>query len=517
MANKRITNMDIRKVLELYLNGNSIRELNRMLKIHRNTLRKYIEMAKSRKLSLASLSFMTDKDLDKLFLSFEYEKTDHVNELDQFLMSHESLQKLKGFTVKNLYGIYKEEYTIGLGRSQFYSYFKRKYKAETGSLKFNHFYGDKLYVDFAGDKLHYIDKDSGEVIEVEVFVGILPASNYLFVEAVHSQKIGDFIHCTAQNLAYIGGVPRCIVMDNLKSAVTKAKKFEPVLNSTFKDLAHHYQCVAMPTRTYSPKDKAMVEGAVKIVRDALYLDINRSEYYSLRELNIALKEGLEKLNQRPLTHSTESRRDQFAEEKKSLAPLPINAFEVWEYKQHHVQKMGYIFLSAFKNYYSVPYRFIGKQVKVRYNTHSVECYYNNECIARHRLSIKPNYYTTIRDHLHSSNQFYADWCPEKFIKMAREKVGDNTSAYVTKMIDRSTYPETSYRSALAIIALANKFPTSRIERVCELAMDAVYMNCGILQSMLEHNRDRISIDALSLQEAMTIPIHNNIRGAIHYQ
>jgi hypothetical protein len=274
----------------------------------------------------------------------------------------------------------------------------------------------------------------------------------------------------------------------------------------------------MPTRTYSPKDKAMVEGAVKIVRDALYLHLNRNEYYSLGELNMELKKGLEKLNKRILSNSTESRLSQFIEEKKALNPLPQYEFEVWEYKQYNVQKMGYILLTSYKNYYSVPYQYIGKQVKVRHNTKVVECYYNNERIALHHLSMKPNHYTTIHFHLSSTNQFYADWCPEKFIKMATISIGIKTGKYVELMIEKSTYPETAYRSALAIISLKKKFPKERIERVSEIAMSATYMNCGVLLTMLQHNRDQVSDDKLSLiDNPLNIPSHSNIRGADQYK
>jgi len=514
MANKRIINMDIRQILRLHGEGKSQRFVSKVLKVHRKAVSKYISIFRDCKLSMKDILELDDGAFDKLFPSKQAAKSIEQVELEKFLLDYKSDQKFVGFTVENHWRYYLEQYPDGLCRSQFYAHYHTLFKAPKGSLRIEHTYGQKLYMDFAGKRLYLINKDTGELMPVEVFVGILPASQYIFAHAVMSQGLADFTYCTTACLDFIGGVPASITTDNLKSAVTKASKTEPVLNRSFKDLAHHYRTTITPTRAYSPKDKAMVEGAVRIVYCSIYYNLRHRQFYDLHSLNKAIREELAKLNARKLSNKVVSRYDQFSEEQATLKPLPLYHFELWDYKNIRVQKMGYAFCSKYKNYYSIPYRFIGKQIQIRTNAKYLQAYYESELIASHLLNLKPGSYSTIKEHLHSDNHFYAQWSPLFFADMAK-KIGAHTELYVSKMIAQSTYPETAYKSAIAIVNLKRMYALDRIENACKLAIDYPKLNCGVLQAILENNRDLVPTP-IEQMEVPTNIIHTNLRGSQYY-
>jgi transposase len=514
MANTRIINMDIKQILRLYGEGKSQRFISRALNVHRSSIVQYLARVKELGMQLEVVLALDDKQFNVLFPEKKVAKSEQQIALEQFFTNQEKDQKYTGFTVENHWRTYLELVPDGLSRSRFYTYFQRIYKAPKGSFKVEHAYGQKLFIDFTGKHLHIIDKDTGELQAVELFVGILPASQYIYVQACMSQKLEDFTDCTAHCLHFMGGVPQSITTDNLKSAVTTASKTEPVLNKSFKDLAYHYNTTITPTRAYSPKDKAMVEGAVRIVYCSVFYALRHQQFFELESLNKAIAKQVLILNNRLLSNKKVSRYDQFLEEKITLQPLPTQAFELWDYKSIKVQKMGYVFASKYKNYYSIPYRFIGKQIQVRTNSSCLEAHYDGEKIASHLLSYKPGGYTTIKEHLHSDNQFYVSWSPMFFVDLAQQ-IGEHTVKYVSTMIANSTYPETAYKSALAIINLKREYTKERIESACKLALDYPSMNCGVLKQILLNKRDLLVEPPLPMITTINVQ-HQNVRGAQYF-
>ena len=195
--------------------------------------------------------------------------TDTINEQRYKVLSSYFSYFLKelskvGCTKEKLWKDYLCEHPDGYGSSQFNYHLNHWLKRSKVSGKLNHEYGEKLFVDYTGKKLQITDKTTGNISDTEVFVAILPASHYLYVEATHTQQKQDFIKAINNALFFFGGVPKAIVPDNLKSAVTKSSKYEPVLNKTFKDQAKHFGFAINPTRSYKPQDKALAEGAVKL-------------------------------------------------------------------------------------------------------------------------------------------------------------------------------------------------------------------------------------------------------------
>jgi transposase len=378
MANTTISMSKIRHLLQLYTQGRSKLLISEQTGISRNTVKKYIREFIQSGINAEGLNQLSDKDLEDLFIKPE-EKP--LNERLQTLFSHfpamdKELRK-KGITRLILWQRYKEQYPDGIGRSQFNHYLAQWKKQSHPTMRIEHKAGDKMYVDFAGDKLQIIDRHSGEVSAVEVFVAILGASQLTYVEAVMSQQKEDFIGACENALYYYGGVPAAIVPDNLKSAVTKSSKYEPVINETFADFARHYNTAILPARSYKPRDKALVENAVRNVYNRFYSKLKSITFHTLEELNQAIIEQLESYNQLILTGRNYSRRQQFEEiERTVLLPLPELRYELKKQLFITVMKNGHVCLRTDKHYYSVPYRFIGRKVKLMYSRHSVEIFYN---------------------------------------------------------------------------------------------------------------------------------------------
>lgn len=246
-------------------------------------------------------------------------------------------------------------------------------------MKLEHEAGNEMFIDYAGKKLHIVDKETGEIIPVEVFVAILPNSQYTYVEACLSQKRKDLIACCTGALNFYGGVPKAIVSDNLKSAVTRASKYEAEVNRTFKDFARHYNCVINPARGYAPQDKALVENAVHLTYQRIYYPLREMTFFSLDDLNREIRKLLINYNSLLFKRKEASRIELFQTvERQYLKPLPSSSYELKDYRKAKVQKMGYVYFSPDKSYYSVPYRYIGKETCIHYTRDMVEVYFYQE-------------------------------------------------------------------------------------------------------------------------------------------
>ncbi len=440
MAAKKIDIMDVRQLIQLKSKGESNRSCSSILGIHRNTVNYYVRQLNATGNPYSELQLLTDSQLKELFPSRTLSDNDRYEELAQYFSYFKQQLLLPGATREVLWKEYLQKHPEGYGYTQFNEHMNTWLGQTKASGKFTHKAGDKLLVDYCGQKLQVVDKSTGEIQDVEVFVGILPCSGYTYVEASPSQRREDFISSVNNCFSFLGGSTKAIVPDNLKSAVSKASKYEPILNKTLKDLALHYGCAINPTRSYSPQDKAMVEGAVRLVYQRIYFPLRNMTFFGLDELNAQLHIELEKYNAYLMETYQASRRKLFVDlEQEYLQPLPAEPYQIKHYKRAKVQKMGYIYLSDTKNYYSVPYRYIGHQVEVQYTRETLEVYYQSDRIAIHKRTYRPGQYVTHKEHLSSSHRFYGDWGPEYFTKLAGSIV-IKTSEYIQLLIEQQDYP-----------------------------------------------------------------------------
>lgn len=500
----------------MYSQGRSKLSIAEQTGVSRNTAKKYMATYDASGLTFEQINSLNDKELDDFFGTVkEPPSQDRLRTLQRCFPHIDKELKRTGVNRRMLWEAYKKEFPDGFAYTQF-CFHLTKWKARVNPVMHqDHKAGDKLYVDFAGVKLNLTDKETGEVTDVEVFVAILGASQLTYVEAVMSQQKEDFIAACENTLHYIGGVPAAIVPDNLKAAVTKSHRYEPTLNEAFADFADHYGTTILPARAYRPRDKALVEGAVKIVYSRIYAPLRKQVYSSLTELNSAILQALEVHNSQLLRGRNYSRRLQFEEiERSALGPLPLLRYEFKKHAHVTVMKNGHVCLGVDKHYYSVPYRFIGKKIKLLYSTSLVEMYYHYERIALHKRVKSPYSYSTDKEHLASTHRFVTDWTPERFLEWAAS-IHDDVRLYILKILDRKQHPEQAYRSCIGILSFAKKAGEQRLISACQRALSYGIYNYKTIQTILEKNMDQYE-DSLFADE-LQMPKHDNIRGEDYYQ
>lgn len=514
MANK-LDPMDVKQILSLHNDGVSNRKIGELLEISRNTVNNYIKLAKASDYSIKELLLMDNHKLDELFTAHTTLITDRFNELMIWFEKVNQQRNHPGFTFTYHYHEYSNQVSKPYSYTQFMEHYHRKYDKEKGSMKLEHEAGKEVYIDFAGKKLHITNKETGELIPVEVFVAILPNSQYTYVEACLSQKREDLVNCMANTLSFYGGVPKAIVSDNLKSAVTRASKYEPEINRTFKDFARHYGCVINPTRSYSPQDKALVENAVNLTYQRIYYPLRDMDFFSLADLNGEIKKLLVGYNNLLFQRKQSSRRELFQSVERSyLKPLPESSYELKDYRRAKVQKIGYVYFSPDKNYYSVPYRYIGKSTMIHYTNSTIEVYYNHERIAFHKRNHSKGIYTTNKDHLSSTHRAYTEWNPDFFKRMAA-KHGKNVLSIISHIVTHSDYPETAYKRAMGIIQLHRAYGSERLDNACKRALLAGTYSYKRIGNILKNNQEKLPFPEEDTNSPH-IPIHGNLRGASAY-
>lgn len=514
MANKTILMSRIRQIFRLHAQGKSKKQISLLTGCSRNTVKKYLHRFIEKGLTYTELDGLSDHELDQLFCPPEPPRQEaRFEQLQQLLPDMERRMKRKGMSIGLLWQQYKEQCPDGYAITQFYKHYRHFIKRAKPVMHLEHKAGDKVFIDFAGEKLHVLDKDSGELQQVEVFAAILGCSQLTYVEAVYSQKKEDLVKACEHALHYFGGVPAAIVPDNLKSAVTKSNRYEPTINETFADFAEHYGTVVLPARAYRPKDKALVEGIVKIIYRSIYTVISNEVYTTLEALNTAIHHALEVHNNVPFKGRDYSRRQQFEEvEKAALQPLPAYRYEFKQQAIATVMKNGHACLGADKHYYSVPYRYIGKKVKLLYTADRVEIYFRYERIAVHARHGRKYHYTTNQEHLASAHRFLSEWTPEKFIEQA-QAINEGVADYITMVIERKHHPEQAYKSCSGILSMARKVGNERLANACRRAHDYGVYNYPIIVQILEKNLDRIDEEPKEL----SMPQHDNIRGSEYYE
>lgn len=381
-------------------------------------------------------------------------------------------------------------------------------------MHMNHKAGDKMFVDYAGKTLQLIDKNTGQVIEVEFFVAILGASQYTYAEASLSQKKEDFIVSVENAMYYFKGVPAAIVPDNLRSAVTKSNRYEPTVNETFLDFADYYETTILPARAYKPRDKSLVEGAVKILYQRIYPALRGRTFHELKELNKAIWKELETHNNKKLTGRPTSRFQLFKEvEQDKLSPMPLNRYQVKQLAFATVMQNGHVLLSKDKHYYSVPFSYIRKKVKIMYTDNDVEVYYKYNRIALHKRSLNPFNYTTLKEHLASTHQFITEWTPQRFINWGGS-IDESVKEFITRLLEKKQHPEQSYKSCMGVLSYAKKVGNERLINACKRALDYHIYNYKIIQRILENGLDLIPNEQ---DETDRLPDHHNIRGEKYYK
>lgn len=512
MANKTIEMRTLRSIIRLYCQGTGTKAIGGMLGISRNTVRKYVLIFNSAGITLDEFCSKSDSELDLLFGTSADIKSNPRKE-SLYAMLPELCKKLKKGKVfrEDIYRDYKQAHPDGYGLTQFnyavYSYLKLS--KSDGHV--DHKAGDKLFVDYTGDKLQLTLSD-GTKQDVEVFVAVLGCSQYTYVEAVMSQNKEDFISCCQNSLHFFGGVPKVIVPDNLKSAVTKSSRYEAILNDEFKAFAEHYSMVVLPARAYRPKDKALVEGAVRLIYKNIYSKLDGKVFYDLRAMNFAILSALESYNNAPFWGRTYSRREQYEDiERECMGELSRVRYEPCRTAIVTVMRNSFVRLSEDVHYYSVPYQYIGKKVKIIYSSNKVDIYYKHSIIATHSRVKQRYQYTTNADHLASNHRYILDCSPEKFIERGME-IDPDVGIYMEKVIETKPYAEQAYKACSGILSLERKVGRERLAAACRWAASLKQYEYLAVEDILNRRIDNLENHTQSEE----LPQHDNIRGKEYF-
>ncbi|HEY4060510.1 MAG TPA: IS21 family transposase [Puia sp.] len=506
----------LKQIIRLRIEGVALQTIARAVSISRNTVKKYLRLIEVKGLDTAVLLQMEDTALDALVDDPDPQEQERLGCLEELFPYFERELTRTGVTRWVLWGEYRHQYSAGFSYSRFCAHFSQWKRSRSATLFFEHAPADKVFIDFTGKKLTIVDPASGELTEVEVYVAILGFSQLTFVQAVSTQRKEDFIAATENALHFFGGVPKALVPDNLKSAVVKADKYEAEINPDFLDFANHYGTSVLPARSYKPRDKAHVERAVNIAYSRIFAPLRNQVFYSLKTLNAAIAALLDTHNNKNFQQRPVSRRTLFEQDEKPLlTPLPADRYELKRFKEATVMKNGYIQLSEDKHYYSVPYRFIGRKVKIIYSVVQVSIFYNKERIAYHARSLKRYGHSTIHDHISSSHQFVSEWNPDKFTGWAAT-ISPVVKDYITRILEAASYPETAYRSCVGILSYEKKFGRQRLIQAVERATYFGAFNYTTIKKILHSGLDQLAFGE-DTPPARSLPEHANIRGAAAYK
>jgi len=512
MSQKPVAMEQLKQILQLKKDGISIREITRRIGISRNSVRKYLGLLNEDSDELSNKE-LADKAYNNEILEQNTKRLEQL--IHHFQQASSELAKT-GVTRQLLWQEYLDQCPDGYGYSQYCYHLNQYLRNKDLSMHLEYQAGDMIMVDFAGKKQYYVDMQTGERVACEVFVAILPCSGLIFCQAVASQQSQDFTSAINAMLKFYSGVPATILCDNLKTAVNRPSRYEPVFTDLCYQLSEHYGTTFSATRPYSPRDKAMVERAVSIVYAHVYAPLRHREFGSLEALNLAMHEQLMLLNNKPYKNTAYSRWYFYDQQERTLLkPLPSELFSVKKVVLLTVQRNYHVQLTEDHRYYSVPYQYVGKKVKVLYDSRVVEVYLDNQRIALHIRKSYHTAYITLGDHMpphHKRMQQIKGWNKEELLAQA-SRIGAATLQAASLMLENSIYIEQNYKACFGMLMLQKKYGVQRLEAACSRALRGPRVNYTMIKNILERNLDT----QLPLIEEHRTPPHDNIRGKDHYQ
>lgn len=503
----------IREVLRLCWDcGLSERVAARSCSLARSSVAKYLARAGEAGLSWPLPEHLSDEELECTLFPAAPALRETKRFVPDWVEIHREL-KGKGVTLQLLWEEYKQAHPDGYQ----YSRFSEMYRAWRGELDLpmrqDHKAGEKLFVDYCGQTVPVVRRGTGEITEAQVFVAVLGASNYTFAEACWTQSLPEWIGAHVHAFQFLGGVPELLIPDNLRSGVSSAHRYEPVINATYEELARHYGCAIVPARVQRPRDKAKVEKGVQDVERKVLARLRHRSFFSLMEVNDAIRQLLTEHNNRPFQKLPGTRRSLFeALDKPALRPLPDQPYEYAEWFKARVNIDYHVAVDG--HYYSAPYQLVRQEVEVRLTTTIVECFHKQKRVASHFRSHTKGQHTTVAAHMPKGHQHHLEWTPERLVRWA-QKTGGDTARVVERILASRPHPQQGFRACLGIMRLGKVYGPERLEAACGRALAINAVTYKSIESILQKELDKRS---LPQQAPQAPPIeHDNIRGAGYYE
>ena len=376
MPRERTSMQSLREILRLALHLQlSANAIHKATQVSRGTIQACIQKARRANLTWPLPDELDDTALESLLYSPQSKRTTRC--LPDCEQIHTELSK-KGVTLMLLWEEYAQRYPDNCYSYWHYARLYRQWRGKQDVvMRQSHIAGEKLFVDFAGPGVPIICRETGEVTLAQIFVATFGASNFTYALACPAQDLRSWLTAHIRAFRFFGGVPKFLVLDNLKSAVIEARRYDRLLNKSYSRLAEHYGCGVLPARPYRPKDKAKVEKGVQLVEQRILARLRNVTFFSIDDLNREIEVLLNELNEEPFQKMTGCRKSRFEEiDKPALRPLPNEPFEFEQWslsvrvpKDYHIEVDGH--------YYSVPYRLVGERVDVRYTDTTIEVLHNH--------------------------------------------------------------------------------------------------------------------------------------------
>ena len=418
--------------------------------------------------------------------------------------------KRPGVTRALLWQEYKAAHPDGWQYSVFCDQYRRWLSLQDLVLRQHHVPGDKCFVDYAGQTAGVTDRATGELRKAEIFVAVLGASSYTYAEATWSQQLPDWLGSHVRALEFFGGIPGAIVPDNLKRGVIKAHRYDPVINPAYQDFAEHYGLAILPARVRKPRDKAKVEVGVQVVERWVLARLRDRTFFSLAELNSAIRELLTALNTRPFRRRDGCRLSLFNEiERQTLRPLPDRpySFATWKKAKVHLD----YHVEVERAYYSVPYKLIGQTVDVRLGAHTLEIFHRQKLVAAHARTLHRGHFTTAADHRPERHNAVIELTQERLMQRALT-IGPATAEVLTQQLHQRRHPEEALRASLGILRLARDFTPEALEAAATRALELKVYSYRAMRTLMTTT----SAPREQEQQALSLT-HENVRGEKYFQ
>ena len=511
MATERLSMRNVREILrQKWLLKRSGRQVARSIGISKSGVDAAVKRVRDAKLDWDAVQALSDDELEaKLYPTSAAQA---ARPQPDFARLH--AERLKpGVTLELLHLEYLEQHPGGYGYTRFCELYRAWAGKRRVSMRQEHKAGEKIFVDYSGKTPHIVDPQTGERINVELFVAVLGASNYTYAEATLSQRGPDWIASHVRMLEFLDGVPGVLVPDQLRSGVTKPCRYEPGVQRTYEELAEHYGTAVLPARPAHPRDKAKVEVGVQVAQRWILARLRNQTFFSLDELNARIAELVDDLNGRTMRVYGESRRQLFERvDRPALGQMPAARFIYGEWSFARVNIDYHVEVDH--HYYSVPHALVHEKVDVRLSALTVEISFRNQRVATHVRSFLRGKHTTIPEHMPHRHQKHLEWTPSRLINWAAT-IGPGTKGLVEAILVERKHPEQGYRSCLGILRLGKRYGEARLEAACARALGVGARSYRHVDSILKNGLDRVPVESPTEPERPPV-VHDNVRGRGYY-
>jgi len=500
---------NLREILRLRLQaGLSLRQIKNSQRVSLGAVQKIVSQAEAQGLNWSTIDQLGDEQLASRFYPESDTRTSSAFQLPDWVMVHQELKR-KGVTKHLLW----EEYTQAYPNSS-YSYpqycflYQQWAKKQRRSMRQIHKAGDKLFVDYAGQTVPIVDGETGEIRHAQIFVAVLGASNYTFCEATWTQSLPDWLGSHARAFVFLGGVPRLIVPDNLKSGVSKPCRYDPDINRNYQQLAAHYGVAIMPARPYKPQDKAKAEVGVQIIERWILARLRHQTFFSLAELNQCIQSLLVGVNNKPFKQLKGSRQLWFESlDRPALQALPKQPYQYTDIKtvkvnvDYHIQYDQHL--------YSVPHHLVGEKLELHAKDQLIELYFQHQRVTSHARRYLPGT-TTLAEHMPVRHEKHHQWSAGRLMNWARD-IGDDVLVWVKTQLQKKQHEQQAYRVCLGLLNLSRQYPADRLNKACAIANKNQLYRLKQIKSILHSNQDQLVTES-SEQLPLLPQAHENIRG-----